>query len=263
MTEHLIYGAIGFIIGGLVGMFATGKHFANQYKEKIDDLQRENTELRAEIRRKSEKKLEVREKKIEKAERAVDKSLEGLRHPESRKTDTATIEKLSEAYRSDAFNAHFADRVAPDDSDEDGVEFVDIPGEGTTTKESPDDDDDEAFHLTDEERENLQKLGITVGVAGEHDNSGKISVISEEQFKHDVEVKDCATYTYYLEDGVLVDDQTQEVEQDRIGILGQAGMELIEDTDAKVLYIDNEPDDTLYEIIVDHNMSYYRDVLGY
>jgi hypothetical protein len=68
--------------------------------------------------------------------------------------------------------------------------------------------------------------------------------------------------TLALADGVLVNDITQEIETDQAGVLGKDAMEIIEDTEKDELYIDNEPDDMLYDIVVDHSMSYYRDVLG-
>jgi hypothetical protein len=115
------------------------------------------------------------------------------------------------------------------DSDDNEDPFVDIPIEDGDVKDS----------------ENLQ-----------------IRMIDKETFKRDLEIKDSDTYTYYQEDGVLVNDITREVEPDQVGVLGKDVMEIIEDTEMDELYIDNEPDDMLYDIMVDHTMSYYRDVLG-
>ena len=84
-----------------------------------------------------------------------------------------------------------------------------------------------------------------------------------EEFKKDLPYRDCDNYTFYQEEGVLVNDTTHEVERDQEGILGEEGMEIIADTEKDFIYIDNEPDDMLYEISVEHNLSYYRDVLGY
>lgn len=299
---NLICGAIGFLLGGLLGGYFAGRHFAKEYRDTIRSLQDENNQLRDQLQRRTEKNLAEREKAAEKAEKKVDKNLNGLRNKAAEmakadqdkidirpeKPSTAEIERLSEAYRSDAFDAHFADRVAPDDSDDVG-----------------EDDDSEADlkdELTREERRKLRKDGYLIQSNGRtmmtkafaeayakasknpadfdaDDNDDPfadildeandvnrkdlhIRMIDKETFKRDIEVRDSDTYTYYQEDGVLVNDITREIETDQLGVLGKEVMEIIEDTEKDELYIDNEPDDMLYDIVVDHSMSYYRDVLG-
>lgn len=299
---NLICGAIGFLLGGLLGGYFAGRHFAKEYRDTIRSLQDENGQLRDQLQKKNERSMAEREKAVEKAEKKVNKNLSSLRYKEEEskraehdridirpeKPSTAEIEKLSEEYRSDAFDAHFADRVAPDDSDDVGEE-----------------DDSEADlkdELTREERRKLRKDGyliqgngrtmMTKAFAEAYAKASKnpadfdtddnddpfadmldeanevnrkdlhIRMIDKETFKKDLEVRDSDTYTYYQEDGVLVNDITQEVEPDQEGVLGKEVMEIIEDTEKDELYIDNEPDDMLYDIVVDHSMSYYRDVLG-
>jgi len=287
---NLIYGAIGFVLGGLFGGYFIGRHFAKEYRETIKSLQDENEQLRSQLRKKTEKDLEEREKAAAKAEKKIDKNLNSLRTKANRidirpeKPSTSEIERLSEEYRSDAFDAHFAYRVAPDDSDDVGEEESDreltreekrklrkdgylVQGNGRTmmtkafaeayakaSKNPADfdgDDNDDPFvdiPIEDSDEKNRRDLHVRM--------------IDKETFKRDIEVKDSDTYTYYQEDGVLVNDLTQEIEPDQIGVLGQEAMEIIEDTEMDELYIDNEPDDILYDIMVDHSMSYYRDVLG-
>lgn len=301
---NLICGAIGFLLGGLLGGYFAGRHFAKEYRETIRSLQDENGQLRDQLQKKNERSMAEREKAVEKAEKKVDKNLSSLRYKAAArelaerdkidiqpgKPSTAEIERLSEEYRSDAFDAHFADRVAPDDSDDVGEE-----------------DDSEADlkdELTREERRKLRKNGyliqgngrtmMTKAFAEAYAKASKnpmdfdsltgdettpfddildeaneqnrqdlhIRMIDKETFKKDLEVRDSDTYTYYQEDGVLVNDVTQEIETDQEGVLGKEAMEIIEDTEKDELYIDNEPDDMLYDIVVDHSMSYYRDVLG-
>lgn len=243
MGEHFIYGAIGFILGGILGVFVAGRTCAREYKKRLDKLTEENEVLRAELRGEAERGLAERKKAAEKAEHKVNKSLKAVKANE--KADKRTFEALSAEYRNDAFDEHFADRIGPDDSDDipdedagledDDLDFDD-PFDGYEPAESDDKDSDDGYE--------------------------KIKLISEEQFKKDLEVRDCGQYTYYQEDGVLVDDSTQEIERDQAGILGEEAMEIIPDTEKDFLYVDNEPDDTLYEISVDHSLSYYRDVLG-
>ena len=300
---NLIYGAISFVLGGLLGGYFAGRHFAKEYRQTIRSLQDENEQLRDQLQRKTEKSLAEREKSVKKAEKKIDKRLDPLRNKiaireleeqdendiRPDKPSTAEIEKLSQEYRSESFDAHFADRVAPDDSDDVGEE-----------------DDSEADlkdELTREEKRKLRKDGylhrgngqtlMTRPFAEAYAKASKnpadfedlsaefplvdapiedgdvkdsedlqIRMIDKETFKRDIEIKDSDTYTYYQEDGVLVNDITREVEPDQVGVLGKDVMEIIEDTEKDELYIDNEPDDMLYDIVVDHTMSYYRDVLG-
>ena len=294
---NLICGAIGFVLGGLLGGYFIGRHFAKEYRQTIKSLQEENSQLRDQLQKKAEKDIAEREKAVQKAEKKVGKNLESLQkkvqqkekidiRPE--KPSTAEIERLSEEYRSDAFDAHFADRVAPDDSDDVGEE----------------DEPDPDRELTREEKRKLRKDGylqrgngqtlmtrpfaeayakasrnpadfdsddnddpfVDIPVEDEDERDRKdlhIRMIDKETFKRDIEVKDSDTYTYYQEDGVLVNDITQEIEPDQVGVLGKECMELIDDTREDEFYIDNEPDDMLYDIIVDHKFSYYRDVLGH
>ena len=299
---NLICGAIGFLLGGLLGGYFAGRHFAKEYRNTIRSLRDENNQLRDQLQRKAEKGLAEREKAAEKTEKKLNKNLDGLRHKAAArelaerdkidirpgKPSTAEIERLSEEYRSDDFDAHFSDRVAPDDSDDVG--------------EEDDSEADLAGELTREERRKLRKDGylfrsdgrtmMTKSFAEAYAKASKnpadfdtddnddpfadiidqanevnrkdlhIRMIDKETFKHDIEVRDSDTYTYYQEDGVLVNDITQEIEPDQEGVLGKEAMEIIEDTEKDELYIDNEPDDMLYDIVVDHSMSYYRDVLG-
>lgn len=297
---NLICGAIGFVLGGLLGGYFIGRHFAKEYRDTIKSLQDENAQLRDQLQKKSEKRLEEREKAAEKAEKNLDKKLEPLKARSAvykladeekidickDKPSTAEIERLSEEYRSDAFDAHFADRVAPDDSDDVGED-----------EPKPD------RELTREEKRKLRKDGylqrgngqtlmtkpfaeaymrasknpvdfdvddnedpfVDVPVEDDDVNNSEelqIKVIDKATFTRDLEVRDSETYTYYQEDGVLVNDIRNEVEPDQVGVLGKDVMEVIEDTEQDEFYIDNEPDDMLYDIIVDHKFSYYRDVLG-
>ena len=292
---NLICGAIGFLLGGLLGGYFAGRHFAKEYRNTIRSLQDENNQLRDQLQRKAEKGLAEREKAAQKTEKKLNKNLSDLRYKteareRAEKPSTAEIERLSEEYRSDDFDAHFADRVAPDDSDDVGDE--------------DDSEADLAGELTREERRKLRKDGylfrsdgrtmMTKAFAEAYAKASKnpmdfdsltgdgttpfddildeanevnrkdlhIRMIDKETFKKDLEVRDSDTYTYYQEDGVLVNDITQEIETDQEGVLGKEAMEIIEDTEKDELYIDNEPDDMLYDIVVDHSMSYYRDVLG-
>ena len=284
---NLICGAIGFALGGLLGGYFIGRHFAKEYRQTIKSLQEENEQLRDQLQKKTEKRVDRKLDDLRARAAAVYKLADEEKIDiRPGKPSTAEIERLSEEYRSDAFDAHFADRVAPDDSDDVG-EDEPKPDRELTREEKRKLRQDEYI-----ERGNVQTLMTKpfaeaymrasknpvdfdvddnedpfVDVPVEDDDVDdreelQIKVIDKATFTRDLEVRDSETYTYYQEDGVLVNDIRNEVEPDQVGVLGKDVMEVIEDTEQDEFYIDNEPDDMLYDIIVDHKFSYYRDVLG-
>ena len=89
----------------------------------------------------------------------------------------------------------------------------------------------------------------------------QIRVIDKESFNNELAERDAETMTFYQEDQILT-DAAQEVVHDKEELLGEEGLRLCEDTRDDTIYIDNEVDDILYEVIVEHNASYYRDILG-
>ena len=86
-------------------------------------------------------------------------------------------------------------------------------------------------------------------------------VISPNTFREDLDYRDNETIVYYQEDGVLV-DSANEVIKNQEDIIGDKLMGMIDDTEEDFLYVDNEFEDKLYEIVVEHNESFYRDVMA-
>lgn len=149
--------------------------------------------------------------------------------------------KLSKEYKSDSFDEHFEDRVGPSDED--------------------DDEDDDLVRDEDADSED--------------DKNKKIRIISPERFNADIEYRDNETLTYYQMDDVLVDSANHKIEHEE-EVIGKECMGLIasmerpagtEDLDDDIdietfVYVDNEIDDCMYEIIVNHNQNFYKDVAG-
>lgn len=149
--------------------------------------------------------------------------------------------KLSKEYKSDSFDEHFEDRVGPSDED--------------------DDEDDDL--VRDEDADSKD------------DKNKKIRIISPERFNADIEYRDNETLTYYQMDDVLVDSANHKIEHEE-EIIGKECMGLIasmerpegtEDIDDETdvesfVYVDNEIDDVLYEVIVNHNQNFYKDIAG-
>ena len=121
---------------------------------------------------------------------------------------------------------------------------------GEDSEDSEDDDldlDDEDFDFNDP--------------FGDDSEDGEIRMLTKEEFDKELSSRESFTMTYYQEDGILT-DENQDIVHEQASILGEEAMGLIDDTTRDTLYIDNGPDEALYEIVVEHSLSYYRDVLG-
>ena len=87
-----------------------------------------------------------------------------------------------------------------------------------------------------------------------------IYLIEQKDFEEDIKTRDNETLTFYQEDGVLVDDHNDRVENE-LRVVGKEFMDKVVDTDEDFLYVSNDIEDKMYEIIVNHNQSFYRDIL--
>lgn len=262
----------GFLLGGISCGGAALVLGNRILKKRVKELEMQNEDLRQEnhrlnkAKRAEKKKAEINEKepndnskkeqpivKVRKIENENSSSEDEEDWPKDREYTETLYEqtrdnritcptvkvdyaKMSKEYRSESFDEHFEDRVGPSDED---------------------DDDD------DEESENT-----------ENDNK-KIRIISAKRFKEDLEYRDNETLTYYQMDDVLVDSANHKIEHEE-AVIGKECLGLIssmekpegtEDLDNDIdiesfVYVDNEIDDCLYEIIVNHNQNFYKDVAG-
>ena len=91
--------------------------------------------------------------------------------------------------------------------------------------------------------------------------------ISEEEFEKDFNSDDCdsTSINYYVEDMVFTDEKDEKITEPE-EFLGDANIEMFHqmsiDDFRQVVYIRNPSHNTVYEIIVENEISYYRDVLG-
>ena len=88
-----------------------------------------------------------------------------------------------------------------------------------------------------------------------------IYLIDAKDFQEDVGHRDNETLTFYQKDGILVDDHNDKVENE-LRVVGREFMDKVVDTDEDFLYVSNDIEDKMYEIIVNRNQSFYRDILG-
>lgn len=94
----------------------------------------------------------------------------------------------------------------------------------------------------------------------EQDDREMIKLISKKLYNEDLQYRDSETLTYYVEDGILADAFDDPV-QNAAEIIGIEAIEKAETTDEDEIYVSNDIEDKIYEIIVEHNESYYRDLM--
>lgn len=91
--------------------------------------------------------------------------------------------------------------------------------------------------------------------------------ISEEEFEKDFNSDDCdsTSINYYVEDMVFTDEKDEKITEPE-EFLGDENIEMFHqmsiDDFRQVVCIRNPSHNTVYEIIVENEISYYRDVLG-
>ena len=91
--------------------------------------------------------------------------------------------------------------------------------------------------------------------------------ISEDEFEKDFNSDDCdsTSINYYVEDMVFTDEKDEKITEPE-EFLGDENVEMFHqmsiDDFRQVVYIRNPSNNTVYEIIVENEISYYRDVLG-
>ena len=199
MSHSIIYGAIGFILGGLTGGFLVGTWFGKEYKKRIDRLEYENEKLRDDRREKKAEELKAREKKADE-------------HKLAKVTAEEIVKKTG---------------YMPDDSeDEEDVDLDDV-------------EFDDPFEESQED----------------------IRLISKTQYNEDVMLKESETLTYYQQDGILADAFDDAV-QNATNVVGIDAIEKADEAaDDDILYVSNDVEDKVYEIIVNATESFYRDVL--
>lgn len=257
MNTKIIYGVSGLLIGSFLGGGTISFVATRSLRKRIKELEIQNEDLIAENHKIAQRGLRSREKGLktqslpevkkddtikteEKAKSRLESELE-LQEKQV-KTDYA---KLSKEYGSESFDEHFADRVGPtdeDDQEEDGEE-----------------DDDSDDDLIDDDEDVVDDTYRIVEYTG--DPNGSIHQITSQEFRDDINYRDNDTFIYYQEDDVLTDSKNNVI-QDHEKIIGSECMGIICDTEEDFIYLENEIEDKIYEIIVNHNDSLFRDIMG-
>lgn len=223
--NKIIFTLIGIIVGGVVSGVFVGTSCAKTYKKKIDELTEENNQLYSELHARKRENIREREKKAREAEVEVDNSLE-MQLVQAREEKRKTAEMVKE-------HGYSAAEDEEDDYviDED-VEFDDPFDEGESV---------------------VVKKPV-------EKKTPVFSMMSQEDYEQDFEYRDAENLVYYQEDHVLADEF-----DDRIGnavdIVGEEALRQAQETDHDYLYVLDEAEDKMYEIEINHEDSYYRDIV--
>lgn len=151
------------------------------------------------------------------------------------------------------------ERHAPDEeADEDALSADDIPSPTLT------DEDFEEKTVRQAYRKLVRKYSedSAENFDAEHDAYKEVRMVPEQYFKENIDYMDCLQLTYYQGNGVLVDqnnDIVTAVEND--DLMESGAMDILGTTKNDTVYVVNEPDEQLYEIMVEHNENFIRDVL--
>lgn len=196
MLDKLIYGAIGFLLGGMLGGAIVGRIVTNDMKKRLDDVEEQNKKL-------IDENVELREKKYE-----------------ERKTK---VEKQEKEEKLDNYNSLRKRYITSSDDEPDESEMYDT--------------------------EDAQ------------DKYDRIKIISEQRFNEEINYRDHEGLTYFQVDGTLVNASNDIIIKEE-EIIGSEAMDIIDDTKNDYLYVLDEDEDKLYDITIEHDASYMRDVLG-
>lgn len=212
MSNVIVYSAISFIFGGIIGGAIVGRVVTSDLKKRIDDLEDQNKKLIDENVELRGKKIEEKEKKVEKLEQETDMS----EYNSLRRRYVSSVEVKAEK-----------------DIEENGK--MNYIGEEVEEEDDLVDDDE--------------------------DRSEKIKLISERQFKNELNYRDREDLIYYQLDGTLT-DMNHEVIMKEEEIVGSEAMDIIDETNNDDLYVLDDDLNKVYDITIEHDGSYTRDVLG-
>ena len=220
MINQIVYGAIGFLLGGIVSGIVVGNSVAKDFRKRIAEQDEMERKLREEIIKLRSEKNEKRQKAIEKAEK------------EDAKREYNSLRKR---YLSRELEPDPEPEEDPESEEDEDEEFI------------IDDDDAED---EDEDEDEDSKSSVS-----------KIRMISEQLYNDELNYRDHEELKYYQEDGTLCDANNDILENEE-DFVGSDVMDIIDETDNDFLYVSNDELDRLFEISVEHNGSYVRDVLG-
>ena len=136
-------------------------------------------------------------------------------------------------------------------------EYVTPEREGEEDEEEEEDFDSDADLDFDDPFDGHATAG---DLEEEDDEREMIKIISKKAYNEGLQYRDNETLTYYVEDGILADAFDDPI-QNAAEIIGIEAIEKAETTDEDEIYVSNDIEDKIYEIVVEHNESYYKDLM--
>lgn len=95
----------------------------------------------------------------------------------------------------------------------------------------------------------------------DEDEASKIKMISEQQFNEEINYRDHEELTYYQGDGTLVDAANEIITKEET-VVGSEIMDIIDETRNDNLYALDDNLNKVYDITIEHDASYIRDMYG-
>ena len=274
MKGKIIVGAACFAIGGAVGYFVGGKTCADHYRNTIMELREELEE--AEKKREPDiSKEEIKAKAREVKEKH--KSTEKDRFERYDKFREKIKKDILEKYKIDEETYNKGVKIVKKET---GEELGSFENFGELIKfldpELEMKEWDELGHLIFGDDNLFGSYKSVTDKYKSHENErpedkkddlddpfdpDDIYLISDDEFRKDLNYRDSETVTYYQEDHMLVDSADMPI-HDEERVVGTEALDELPETEEDYLYVSNDIENKMYEIIVEHNQSFYRDVLG-
>lgn len=218
MSNAIIYSAISFIFGGIIGGAIVGRVVTSDLKKRMDELEDQNRKL-------IDENCELREQKLEKKKAKVEK-----------------LEKETDLGEYNALRRRYVSSMEVKAEKE-----LEVNGQPNYIGETENVEDDDAL-VDDDENE-------------DEDRSAKIKMISERQFKEELNYREREDLTYFQLDGTLIDRENNIIEKEEL-VIGAEVMDIIDETNNDDLYALDDQLNKVYDITIEHDGSYIRDVLG-
>lgn len=235
MSDRIIFALIGAIVGGLVSGLFVGKHCRKVCDERISDLEQENKQLRARARKEKTQELDEKEEELKKKESKIDKSLREQRTLVKKEKDES-IKKAKEIIE----KHEYSESEEEEDDDLDDEDW-----------------DDEEVEFDDPFNEDGESIVVKKPVKK---NEPSFKFLSQEDYEKDFNFRDSECLMFYQQDQILADAFDDPV-VNASEIVGKDAMDIASDTEDDYVYVLDEVEDKMYEIEINHEESFYRDIL--
>ena len=267
MNAKAIWGILGFTGGAMAGGYFVGMHCAKKHREVVEALQDEIDQL-------IDERVKMAEKGLLEAQKGI---LEGQSNTRSDTEEDEGEEDDFEADFDDPFSDSEVKQIIVTDgrnsenklifnSVDELKKYLSFSGDTEDIFEGIDRNNYSAYaalshqYKSDEFDEHFAERDHPHDSGEGDEDPDDIYLISKDQFQREVKYRADETITYYQQDGVLVNSVDQVI-RDQEEVIGKEAMEKAESTEQDFLYVSNDVEDKIYEIVVEHMYS-YRDMVG-